>query len=141
MHQPRTLPIWATQCSQHAVDVTRRAGSSLYRKTHWLVEHHDIGVLEEDDRLQEGSILLRGGRIFPGRGCLNLKRWNANRLPGLEASLGLRALAIYPHFTFANDALDVTEGQARKPCLEKTIDPHARFIGRNGNGLDLAGRL
>ena len=141
MHETRTLPVGAAQGAEHPVDVTRRAGAALHGKTHRLVEHHDVGVLEEHDRFQKGAILLRGRRIVARRRRFNFQRRNAHGLPGFEASLRLRALAIHPHLAFANDALDVAERQARKSRLEKAIDAHAGFIGRDGDGLDLAGRL
>ena len=67
MHQPRTLPVGAAQGAEHPVNVTRGAGAALHGKAHRLVEHHDVGVLEEDDRLQEGAILLRGRCIVTRR--------------------------------------------------------------------------
>ena len=125
MYEARTLPVRAPQGAKHPVNVTRGAGAALHRKTHRLVEHHDVGVLEEDDRFQERAILLRGRRIVARRRRFNLQRGNAHGLPGLEANFGLRPLAIHSHLAFANDALDVAERQAREARLEKAIDAHA----------------
>ncbi len=141
MHEARTLPVGAAQGAEHPVNVTRGAGAALHRKAHRLVEHHDVGVLEEDDRFQERAILLRGRCIVARRRRFDFQRRNAHGLPGFEASLRLRTLAVHPHLAFANDALDVAERQARKSRLEKAVDAHAEFIGRDGDGLDLACRL
>src|SRR5262249_56512719 len=63
----------------------------------------------------------------------------ANRRPGLEPLLGLRALAVHAQFALSNDALDVGEGEPRKPRLDEAIDAHAGFVGCYLGGL-YAGR-
>src|ERR1019366_608872 len=84
---------------------------------------------------------LRLRRIVARFRRLELKRRNAHRLPGFEAVLGLRALAVHPHLAFANDALDMTERQARKPPLEKAIDAHAVLVRSDGYGLHAGRKL
>ena len=44
--------------SEHAVDVSRRAGAALYRKPDRLVEHHHVVVVVERDEFQEGAGLV-----------------------------------------------------------------------------------
>jgi hypothetical protein len=61
-------------------------------------------------------------------------------LTGFEPSLRIGALAVEPHFAFADDALDVTERQAWKSRLEKSIHAHPGFIGMDGDSFDLAVR-
>jgi hypothetical protein len=51
----------------------------------------------------------------------------------------LRALAVHAQFALSNDALDVGEGEPRKPRLDETIDAHAGFVGCYLGGL-YAGR-
>ena len=57
----------------------------------------------------------------------------------LEALLGLRALAVHAQFALSGDALDVREGEPRKPRLDKAIDAHAGFVRRDFGDL-YAGR-
>src|ERR1019366_39993 len=120
---------------EHAVEVARSAGAALHGEPHRLVEYQHVVVLKERDRPDEGAVLLRLRRIVARFRRLELKRRNAHRLPGFEAELGLRALAVHPHLAFANDALDMAERQARKPPLEKAIDAHAGFVGADRDGL------
>jgi hypothetical protein len=51
----------------------------------------------------------------------------------------LRALAVDAQFALSNDALDVGEGEPRKPRFEEAIDAHAGFVRRDFGGL-YAGR-
>src|SRR5262249_58501367 len=63
------------------------------------------------------------------------QRRDAHRLPGLEPLLGLRALAVHAQLALSNDALDVGEGEPRKPRLDETIDAHAGFVSCYLGGL------
>ena len=140
VHQPRTLAVRVAQNFQHAVEVPRGAGAALHRKPHRLVEHEHIVVFIERDRLEEiGGLLIgliahlaRFRRIEP-------QRRNAHGLSGFQSVLRLGALAVDAHLAFSDDALDVGKAQARKPRLEEAIDPHAVFVGRDGDVLH-AGR-
>ena len=59
---------------------------------------------------------------------IELQRRNADRLPGLQPVLGLRALAVHAQLAFADDALDVGERQPGKARLEEAVDPHAGLV-------------
>src|SRR5262249_28677458 len=50
-----------------------------------------------------------------------------------------RTLAVDAQLTLSNDALDVGEGEPRKPRLDEAIDAHAGFVGCDFGGL-YAGR-
>src|SRR6185437_12939212 len=87
-------------------------------------------------RLKEAAVLLRRRGVVARRRGHKLEWWNAHRLAGLQPRLRLRALAIHADFAFADDALDMTERKSRKARFEETIDAHAVFIRRDGDGLD-----
>ena len=89
--------------------MTCGAGAALHGETHRLVEHQNVRILVECDRLQESAILLRRRRIIAGRRRFNFQRRDTHRLTGLEPRLWLRPLTIHAHFSFADDALDVAE--------------------------------
>ena len=130
MHQPRPLAVGVAQDVEHAVDMARGAGAALHREPHRFVEHQHVGVLVQRDRFEERAGLFIG--LAARRARLRLfepERRNAHGLPRLQAVLRLRALAVDPHFTFTNDALDVGEAQARKLRFEEAIDAHAGFVG------------
>ena len=137
MDQPRALSIGAgpAQGAEHAVNVTRGAGAALHGEAHGLVEHHDVVVLVERDRFQEGAVLLRAGRVIARRRRFQLERRDAHRLAGREPRFRLGALAVHAHLAFADDALDVAERQARKTGLEEAVDAHVVFVGGDGDGL------
>ena len=118
-----------------------RAGAALHGKTHRLVEHQHVGVLVKRDRLDEGAVLLRLRRVVARRRRFELERRDAQLLPGLEAILRLRALAVDPHLALADDALDVAERQAGKPRLEEAIDAHAVFVGGDADVLHAGRKL
>jgi hypothetical protein len=140
MHQPRPLAVRVAQHPEHAVEMARGAGTALHRKPHRLVEHQHVGVFVERDRFKKRAGLLvslaAGGARFRR---IEPQRRNADRLPGLEPVLRLRALTVDAHLAFADDALDVGEAQARKPRLEETVHPHAGFVGGHRDVLH-AGR-
>ena len=142
MHQPRPLAVRVAHDFQHAVEVPRGAGAALHRKPHRLVEHQHIGIFVERNRFEKvGGLLVGLIAHRPRLGRIEPQRRNAHRLPGLQPVLRLGALAVDAHLAFADDALDVREAQARKPRLEKAIDPHAVLVGRDGDVLDACGQL
>src|SRR5262245_7808582 len=103
--------------------MTRRARAALHRKPHGLVEHQHIGVFVERDGFEERAGLIADVGVAAARTRLiQSQRRDAHRLPGLEPLLGLRALAVDAQFTLSNDALDVGEGEPRKPRLYEAID-------------------
>src|SRR5262249_57480922 len=89
MDEARALAIRA-RCAQrleHAVDVARRAGAALYRKSHRLVEDHHVGVLIERDRAQVVAGLC--GRLVaqPARRWrIKLERRGGEPPPGPSAA-------------------------------------------------------
>src|SRR5262245_62028067 len=132
MHEARALAVrpGRAQHFQHAVDVARGARAALHRKPHWLVEHQYVGILKERDRAQELArlgiafgIALAALRTRPL--LLELERRNAHRLAGRKAILGLGALAVHTQLAFADDALDVGEGEPREARLQEAVDAHA----------------
>ena len=81
------------------------------------------------------------GASSRGVGGGELERRDAHGLASLQPRLRLRALAVHAHFAFADDALDVAEGQAGKARLEEAVDAHIVFVGRDGDGLHAGGIL
>src|SRR5262249_11724388 len=77
-------------------------------------------------------------RVIAWRWRCNFQWRNPYGIPRLKPRFGLGALPIYAHFAFANDALDVAERQAGKPCFVKPVDPHPGFVGADGGGFHLA---
>ncbi len=138
MHEARALPVrpGAAQRPEHAVEMARGPRAALHRKTHGLVEHHHVRVLIQRDRLDEGAVLLVFGGVLVRLWRVELQRRKTHGLPGLQPQLRLRALAVHAHLAFADDALDMAEGQARKPPFEKTVDTHPRLVGGNGDSLN-----
>ena len=89
---------------------------------------------------EERAGLIAGVGVAPARARLiQSQRRDAHRLPGLEPLFGLRALAVHAQFALSNDALDMGEGEPRKPRLDEAIDAHAGFVRCYLGGL-YAGR-
>src|SRR5262249_28578820 len=81
------------------------------------------------DRLEEAAgLIARLGVACRRTRLIQSQRRNTHRLPGLEPLLGLRALAVHAQFALSNDALDMGEGEPRKPRLDKAIDAHAGLV-------------
>ena len=138
VHQPRLLPLGVAHHFQHVVDISRDAGAALHRKPRRLVQHHDVGVLEEDHLLQRLQCFGRsfGERARALRG-VELERRNANALAFFQPVLAVGALAVDAQLAFANDALDVGERQTRKTRLEETVDAHVVLVRGDDDGLNL----
>ena len=138
VHQPRLLPLGVAHHFQHVVDVARDAGAALHREPRRLVQHHDVGVLEEDHVLERLQRLGRGFReLSRALRRIELQRRNANALPLLDPVLAVGTLAVDAQLAFANDALDVGERQAGKTRLEETVDAHVVLVGGDDHGLNL----
>ena len=105
------------------------AGAALHRKPHRLVEHQHVVVFVERDAFEEDAVLLRLRGVVARRGRRELERRDAHGLPPFQPRLRLRALAVHAHFAFADDALDMAEGQTGKARLEEAVDAHVVFVG------------
>jgi hypothetical protein len=137
VHQPRLLSLGVTHHFQHVVDVSRDAGAALHRKPRRLVQHHDVGVLEDGHLLQRLQCLGRsfGQRARALRG-VELERRNADALAFFQPVLAVGALAVDAQFALPDDALDVGERKAGKTRLEETVDTHVVLVGGDDDGLD-----
>ncbi len=114
-----------------------RAGTALHRKPERLVEHQHVVIFIKRDRFEELAGLVVGCVTRRTRfRMLEPQRRNAHALPGFEPVLRLGALAVDPQLAFTDDALDVRETQAWKLRFQEAIDPHAGFVGRDGDILD-----
>ena len=116
------------------------AGAALHSKAHRLVEDENVLVLVERDRLQEIAVVLVARRVAGGGlRRVKLEGRNANGLAGFEAVVRPGALAVDAEFALAHDALDVREGELGKARDQKAVDPHARLIRFNREGLNAGG--
>jgi hypothetical protein len=138
VHQPRLLALDVAHHFQHVVDIARDTGAALHRQPLRLVQHHDVGILEQDHVLERLQCLLRGFGEASGRGLRRIEpqRRNAHALSLLQPVLAVGALAIDAQLAFADDALDVGERQPWKACLEEAVDPHV-VSSAVDHGLDL----
>jgi len=85
------------ECARQAVDVARCAGAALRGKAGGFVERDDAIVLEDHQRAHHVGV----GRLHGHAGLVVLRspwailgcghRWDANRLAGLHAGVGLGA--------------------------------------------------
>ena len=76
MHQARLLALGVAHHFQHAVDMAHGAGAALHGEAGRLVQHHHVGVLEQDHLLEGVERLLRG---FGEHAAANLRRVELER--------------------------------------------------------------
>ena len=60
VEEARALALGVGQRFQHSVDMALGARPALNGEAPGLVQHHEMGILEECDRLQELRVLGRG---------------------------------------------------------------------------------
>ncbi len=137
VHQPRLLSLGVAHHFQHVVDIAGDAGAALHRKPGRLVQHHDVGILEQDHVLERLQRLVLGFRQMAGNlGRIQFERRNPDALAFLDPVLAVGALAVDAQLALPDDALDVGKRQAGKARLEKAVDPHVVLVRRHHDGLD-----
>jgi hypothetical protein len=138
MHEHRPVAFFIGHRSQHAIDMFRHAGAALHREPIWLVQNHQIAILEQDHLAQRPQVLCRrrmdsgarhGGRIEP-------QRRHAHTLPGFEMRRGFDARAVDADLPRPHDFVQMRQRQFRQPPLEPAVEPHPRFVFGDGQSRD-----
>ncbi len=143
MHQHRAS-IALAERRQHPIDMARRARAALHGEAVWLVEHHDVLVLEQGHLGDVAGVVrvffARRPRIRLGD---QIERGNADRLALFEPRRGLHALAVDANLALAADLGEMRQRQRGKAPLEPAIEPHARLVlgHERGGNADLLCRL
>jgi hypothetical protein len=126
---------------QHPVHMTLGAGAALDGEAHGLVEHQHVLVLVERDRLEEGArILVMGGDARSRLRLVEFQGRHAHLGARLQPLVRLGALAVDAQLAFPHDALDMGEGELRKPRHEKAVDAHAGLVRRDDERLHAGGK-
>ena len=140
VHEARPLAL-SGERRQHAVEVTPGPGAALHREPGRLVEDQERGVLVQDPGAQPVGVALVDdrGRALRRRACGGrLERRDANALPGAQAGAGLRAPAVDPHLTGAQQLLQPAVAQGGEVAAEPAIEPELGLVRGDRAQLDPA---
>ena len=122
---------------EHAVDVPHGAGAALDAQTHRLVEHQNVRILIQRDRLEERAGLVRLA-VSPSPASADRAATGGMRTacPASRRSFGCARLPLTRSSPFRMTRWIWEKAQARKPRFQEAVHPHAGFVGRNGDRLD-----
>lgn len=138
VHQTRAFGRLECERVEHAVEMAFGFCAALYSKPGRLVEHQHRLVLVDDQRTDEGRVLVAQGPFGLRRGLFDLlaERRHTHRLAGREPCIGLRPRAVDPHLAGAQQFFEPAMGQRRIMPLEPAVEPNAVFVGGNADLRD-----
>jgi hypothetical protein len=132
VHQPWPVIHLCRQPHQQPVHVARGARSALHRKPGRLVQHVEVLVLEQDQRLEIRLVgcteRLRLGVFAPGfRLVIEVQRRHPDHLARFKPRVGLHPRTIHPHLAGAQQLRQLAVTERREMHLEPAVQPHALF--------------
>ena len=101
-----------------------------------LVEHEHVAILEQDHLAQEVGVGGIGGAASALPAAAQVERRHAHVLAGFQPGRDFDPFALDADLALAHDLVEMRLRQVGIAAAEPAVEPHARLVLADGDGLD-----